>query len=55
MVDRKPDDDKAKKKGKPDGMPPAGPHARPELTDPGRTPGSGALPGEEDESIPPTG
>jgi hypothetical protein len=31
---------------RPEDMPPAGPHAKPELTDRDKTPGSGALPDE---------
>jgi hypothetical protein len=34
---------------------PAGPHARPELTDTDKTPGCGVLPGPDDPNISPTG
>jgi hypothetical protein len=36
-------------------MPPAGPHARPELTDKDKTPGSGMLPEPDDSNPSPTG
>lgn len=36
-------------------MPVAGPHARPDLTDPDKTPGSGMFPGEDDTNSSPTG
>jgi hypothetical protein len=39
----------------PAGMPAAGPHARPDLTDPDKTPGSGMFPGEDDTNPSPTG
>jgi hypothetical protein len=32
-------------------MPAAGPHARPELTNPDATPGTGSLPDPEDETM----
>jgi hypothetical protein len=35
--------------------PAAGPHARPELTDHDKTPGSGMLPGDDDTNPSPTG
>ena len=36
-------------------MPAAGPHARPDLTDHDKTPGSGMFPSEEDTNPSPTG
>ena len=40
----------------PEGQTPAaGPHARPELTDHDKTPGSGMLPGDDDTNPSPTG
>jgi hypothetical protein len=36
-------------------MPPAGPHARPELTDYDKTPGSGILPRPDEDNTQPTG
>lgn len=33
-----------------DDMPPAGPHAKPELIDEEKTPGSGVLPDEDDDA-----
>jgi hypothetical protein len=36
-------------------MPAAGPHARPELTEHDKTPGSGMLPGDDDTNPSPTG
>jgi len=36
-------------------MPPAGPHERPELTDPEKTPGAGTLPEPDDPNAAPTG
>lgn len=47
MDDRKrkdPDDKAEKRQPVEERMPPAGPHARPELTNPDATPGTGALP-----------
>ena len=35
-------------------MPAAGPHARPDLTDPEKTPGSGMYPAEDDSNPSPT-
>jgi hypothetical protein len=32
-------------------LPPAGPHARPELTDPAKTPGAGTLPSNGDKQV----
>jgi hypothetical protein len=45
------DDEKAQPEEKPSAMPPAGPHATPELMDEEKTPGTGALPpiGEDDD------
>ncbi len=50
----KPEDPEQKPKPEPD-MPPAGPHARPELTDPEKTPGAGTLPEPDDPNPAPTG
>src|SRR5262245_29265166 len=36
--------DKTDRREKPEKMPAAGPHAKPELTDPDKTPGAGTLP-----------
>ena len=36
--------DKTDRAAKPEKMPAAGPHAKPELTDPDKTPGAGTLP-----------
>lgn len=51
--------DKTRKNPKPardDKMPPAGPHAKPELTDYEKTPGSGMLPGpdQDDDTMQPS-
>ena len=35
--------------GKPDKLPPAGPHAKPELTDYEKTPGTGSLPDDKNK------
>jgi hypothetical protein len=50
----KPKDPELKPKPEPD-MPPAGPHERPELTDPEKTPGAGTLPEPDDPNAAPTG
>jgi hypothetical protein len=47
--------DKRDRAEKPEQMPAAGPHAKPELTDPDKTPGAGTLPpadkeGDEDST-----
>lgn len=49
-----PKDPEQKPKPEPD-MPPAGPHERPELTDPEKTPGAGTLPEPDDSNPAPTG
>ena len=36
-------------------LPPAGPHARPDLTDYDKTPGSGILPRPDEDNTQPTG
>jgi len=36
-------------------MPPAGPHARPDLIDPDKTPSTGMLPSDDDTNPSPTG
>jgi hypothetical protein len=45
--------DKTDRAAKPEKMPAAGPHAKPELTDPDKTPGAGTLPpadkGQQDD------
>jgi hypothetical protein len=46
--------EQATRKGTPQ-MPAAGPHARRELTDHDKTPGSGMLPSEDDTNPSPTG
>ncbi len=51
MNDHGQDDGRTEKKHDPE-MPPAGPHARPELTNPDLTPGSGILPGGADDPNP---
>lgn len=40
-------------KAAPNTLPPAGPHADPRLTDKTKTPGAGALPGNDAETIDP--
>ncbi|MBK5957121.1 hypothetical protein CCR97_02690 [Rhodoplanes elegans] len=42
--------DRADGAGQDDALPTAGPHAAPELTDPGKTPGSGTLPSDEENA-----
>jgi hypothetical protein len=49
-----PDVPKPASKPKPD-FPPAGPHGRPGLTDPEKTPGAGTLPEPDDPNPAPTG
>ena len=51
---KKPKDPKSKSEPKPD-IPPPGPHARPELIDPEKTPGAGTLPEPHDPNPGPTG
>lgn len=52
---RKRRDDRAVTR-KHDHIPPAGPHARPELTNPDLTPGTGVLPNDDNDANPqPTG
>jgi len=43
------------KKPRGEGLPPAGPHARPELIDEEKTPGTGLLPEQGDSNSSPTG
>ena len=45
--DRKNEDRKAPERPKDPSMPPAGPHARKDLTNPMATPGTGSLPDKE--------
>jgi len=49
------DTDDKRKKAKPKQENPAGPHARPELTEKEKTPGSGMLPEQGDPNPDPTG
>ncbi|MDQ0457250.1 hypothetical protein [Rhizobium paknamense] len=44
---------KSRKSQEREDMPPAGPHARPELTDKEKTPGTGALPEDSQEDVTP--
>ncbi|CCD84866.1 conserved protein of unknown function [Bradyrhizobium sp. ORS 285] len=45
----------ATKPGAQDSLPPAGPHARPDLIDKDKTPGTGMLPDPDDSNPSPTG
>jgi hypothetical protein len=46
---------KTERKPAGDAVPAPGPHAKPELTDPEKTPGSGMLPQADDPNESPTG
>ena len=52
MTKRKPKDPKPRPERD---IPPPGPHARPELLDPEKTPGTGVLPNPDDPNPSPTG
>jgi hypothetical protein len=52
MTERKPNDPK---QTPPSDIPPPGPHARPELLDPEKTPGTGMMPDPDDPNPSPTG
>jgi hypothetical protein len=49
---RRPDEGTAEPRN---GPPTAGPHARPDLTDPDKTPGTGMLPDPDDPNVQPSG
>lgn len=57
-ADDKPKPKRDRSKYEPSGdVPPGGPHAHPELTDPDKTPGSGMFPanGDDGADMPPSG